>query len=364
MKIETYLFTQQSVKNCFSGPQLFGHQLQVGAVGQGGLTGDDFLPVQAQQAAVHRNHAVRGPCENHVVDLVHFGFADHVADCAVDQHDLKGRHKPAPRGGDELLGNDRLQDHGELHANLALLVLREHVDNPVDGTGGADGVQGGKNQLARFRGGHRGGDGLVVAHLPNQNHVGGLPQRRAERRDISGGVARDFPLAHDALFVAVQKFNRVLNRDDVAAAGAVDFVDDAGEGGGFAASRRSGDQHQAPFLPVQVDDGVWDMERRGVRQAEREHAQHCREGAALPVGIAAEAAEAGDGEGKIVVPALQQRVDVPAFRPLVNLPENLARVARRQARFAGGADFVADAEGDRASRNHENIRGAGFHGTF
>ncbi len=225
-------------------------------------------------------------------------------------------------------------------------------------------MQGGENQLARFRGGHRGGNRLVVTHFPNQNHVGGLPQGRAERRNIAFGVARDLPLGHDALFVPVQKFDPVFDGDDVAAPGAVDPVDDAGEGGGFPASGGAGDQHQALFPPVQVDDGVWDVERCGVRQAEREHAQHRREGAALPVGVAAEAAEAGDGEGKIVVPALQQRVDVPAFRPLVNLPENLARVARRQARFAGVADFVADAEGDRASRNHENIRGAGFHGTF
>ncbi len=101
--------------------------------------------------------------------------------------------------------------------------------------------------MPRFRGGQGGADSLVIPHFAQQNHVGRLPQRRPKSADIAFGIVGNFPLADHAFFVPVQIFNRVLQRDDMAVSGAVDQVDHTGQGGGFAAARRSGDQHKPLF---------------------------------------------------------------------------------------------------------------------
>ena len=43
-------------------------------------------------------------------------------------------------------------------------------------------------------------------------------------------------------------FHRVFQRDDVDGLGAVDFVENGGQRGGFAGTGRAGDQHQAGFF--------------------------------------------------------------------------------------------------------------------
>ena len=100
----------------------------------------------------------------------------------VDAHDLKRRHAPALHAGQELLGNHRLQHHGELHAHLLLLLCRENIDKAVDGLGRAHGVQRGKEQMARFRSSQGGGDGLVIAHLAQEDDVRRL--RKEARRAV------------------------------------------------------------------------------------------------------------------------------------------------------------------------------------
>lgn len=58
--------------------------------------------------------------------------------------------------------------------------------------------------------------------------------------DIAVRIRDNLPLGYHALFMPVQVFNGVLQCDDMGVPGAVDFVDDTGQGGAFAAACRSG----------------------------------------------------------------------------------------------------------------------------
>ena len=61
-------------------------------------------------------------------------------------------------------------------------------------------------------------DGLLVAHLADQDHVGVLAQHAAQRALERGGVHADLALVDHRALVAVHELDRVLDRDDVLAA--------------------------------------------------------------------------------------------------------------------------------------------------
>src|SRR5215211_4812404 len=91
-------------------------------------------------------------------------------------------------------------------------------------------------------------DGLEVAHLAHEYHVGVLPQDMLEGLGEALGILVDLALVYDALLVLVQELYRVLNAHDVLVPGLVDLVDHGGEGGRFAASRRARDQNEPTRL--------------------------------------------------------------------------------------------------------------------
>src|SRR5262249_15014429 len=109
-------------------------------------------------------------------------LADEVADRGRGDHHLGGEHPPrAVATPDELLRDDTLEHERELRAYLALLMRREGVDDPGDGLGGGASVERREDQVAGFCDGERGLDGLAVAHLTDQDHVGVLSQYLTER---------------------------------------------------------------------------------------------------------------------------------------------------------------------------------------
>src|SRR5918994_278510 len=178
------------------------------------------------------------------------------------RHQHLARHDPplAVVGGDERLGDDALQGVRELRADLVLLVGREDVYAPVDGLRGGLGVQRPEDEVAgpRRRYGQR--DGLEVAHLAYEYHVGVLPQDVLESLGEALGILVDLALVDDALLVFVQELNGVLNAHDVLVPGLVDFVDHGSEGGRFAASRRACDKDEPTRLLGKFLYGLWQPE--------------------------------------------------------------------------------------------------------
>ena len=97
------------------------------------------------------------------------------------------------------------------------------------------GVQRPEDEVPGLRRRHGERDGLEVAHLAHEYHVGVLPQDVLESLGKALGVLVDLALVDDALLVFVQELDGVLHAHDVLVPGLVDLVDHGGEGGGFAA---------------------------------------------------------------------------------------------------------------------------------
>ena len=268
---------------------------------QGGLFLVDLAVAQeAGQFGVHGEH-VRAAAEDGVVDLVGLALADQVLDGGIHAHDLEDGVQLAFLGQDQALGDHGAEHHGQLGADLVLLVGREGVDHTVDGLGGAQGVQGAQQQVAGFRRGDGGGNGLDITHFTQHDDVRRLAQGRAQGAGKGGSISGHFALADQALLVGMQVFDRIFDGDDMAAAGPVDLVHQAGQGGGFTVAGGTGHQDHAAAQIRQPHNHVRDIAVRRIRDAEGNHTAGHGQGAPLTVGVAAETAQVTHGEGEVVV---------------------------------------------------------------
>jgi len=123
---------------------------------------------------------------------------------------------PLPKHIDEtrvLNAIDPDKDVGQLHAYLVLLVGRENVDDPVDGSRRVLGVQRCQHKVARFSRGDGRRDGLQVAHFPDHDHVRILPENPPEPFVEIHGVPAYFTLVYqrflwleDVLYGVFQRY--------------------------------------------------------------------------------------------------------------------------------------------------------------
>src|SRR5215218_9279541 len=178
------------------------------------------------------------------------------------RHQHLARHDPllAVVGGDERLGDDALQGVCQLRADLMLLVRREDVNDPVDGLWGVLGVQRPEDEVPGLSRRHGERDGLEVAYLAHEYHVGVLPQDVLESLGEALGVLVDLALIDDALFVFVQELYGVLDAHDVLVPGLVDLVDHGGQGGRFAAPSGACNKDEPTRLLGKVLYSLWQPE--------------------------------------------------------------------------------------------------------
>ena len=137
------------------------------------------------------------------VDLLDLSLTDQVPDRVVEEEDLeRATRDPAVDCREQRLRDDALQRVRELHAHLVLLRRREDVDDAVDRARRALGVQRGEDEVAGLGRGQRGRDRLEVAHLAEEDHVGVLAERAAQRLGEADRVLADLALVDDAALVA------------------------------------------------------------------------------------------------------------------------------------------------------------------
>ena len=129
-----------------------------------------------------------------VAQLVGLALLDEVADRGVGDQHLVGGDQAAADPRDQPLVDDAGERGGELDAHLGLLVGGEDVDDAGERLRGVVGVQRGEDQVAGLGDGQREPDRLQVAHLADQQHVGVLAQRRAQRVGERRGVGADLAL--------------------------------------------------------------------------------------------------------------------------------------------------------------------------
>ena len=126
-----------------------------------------------------------------------------------------------------------------------------------------------------------------------------LTQAGAQRRRKRRCIDFDFALVDVALFVAVQKFDRVFDGDDVLGAGGVDAIHHGSEGGRLTGAGNAGYQDQAARHVANLLDHLGQIEFVERANLGGNHAEHEADVAALLKHVDAEASQAGDAVGHI-----------------------------------------------------------------
>ena len=117
----------------------------------------------------------------------------------VRHQDLERDHAPRPSAArQQRLADDALEHQRQLRADLRLLVRREDVDDAVDRLRRRVGVQRRERQVAGLGDAQRRLDRLEVAHFADEDDVGVLAQRGAQRHREAVGVGVHLALVHEA----------------------------------------------------------------------------------------------------------------------------------------------------------------------
>ena len=156
-----------------------------------------------------------------------------------------------------------------------------------------------EHEVARFRRGERDAHRLRVAHLADDDHVGRLPQRRAQGGGEVGRIHADFDLLDHAALVGVVVLDRVLHGHDVPRVARVDLRDERRHRRRLAGPGGAGDQHEAARHRRQQADLVREVQVGELWNAQRQRADGGRGAAALAVIVHAEPSEAADGEREV-----------------------------------------------------------------
>jgi len=182
------------------------------------LAVDLLLQHEVDQRVAERLHLEEVALGDRFGDLVGLVVADQVSDPGVSDHDLDGRDAAAADAGKQALADDAAQDAREDGPDQLLLRRREELDHPPDRLRGVDRVHRREDEVARLRRRESGLGGLGVAELADEDHVGVLAEATSERLRERRRVEADLALVDDAAVVAVNDFDRVLDRDECAAA--------------------------------------------------------------------------------------------------------------------------------------------------
>ena len=156
--------------------------------------------------------------------------------------------------------------------------------------------------MARLGGGERGRDRLEVAHLAEEDHVGVLAQRRAQRLAEARRVRADLALRDDAALVPVHELDRVLDREDVVRLLAVDLVDHRRERRRLAGAGRPGDEDEAARPHRELAQRRRQPELLERPKLLRNVPERGRERIALEVDVHAKAREAGNAVREVELP--------------------------------------------------------------
>ena len=252
----------------------------------------------------------------------------------------------------EDLRDDRLQAHGELRAHLFLLVGGEGVHDTVDRLGRAGGVERTEHEVARFGGGDGRADRLEVAHFAHEDHVGVLTEGAADGLGEARHVRADFALGDERLARGVVEFDRVLDRDDVHAAFAVDDVDHRGEGGGLAGARRAGHEDESARLEEEFLHRLGQADLLKGEQGGGNHAEHAAPALALLEHRHAEARAVLVRDREVGAAVLFDLGDLLGRHHLL---AELVRVLLRERLVGDGDEFAVDAEFGRHERAHVQV---------
>ena len=268
-------------------------------LGPGILWRDRPIRNQLPQTLVQGTHAELLPGLDGGIYLGDLVLPDKVSDSGGDNHDFMGRHPASTDLPEQNLGNhglERLRQHGP---DDILLGGGEHIHDTMDGPGGGTGVQGPEYQVTGLGGSQGKANGIRVAHLPYQDDIRVLPQRRAQCRTETTGMAMHLALTDQGFFALVNELDGVFHRQDMTVLGIVSMVHHGREGGGLAGTGRPRHQHQTEGEIGDIAEAGRGLEFRQGGHDSGDDPKHRPRTAILGKGVDAKPGKTRDLEGKI-----------------------------------------------------------------
>lgn len=205
--------------------------------------------VEAENRAGEGDHAAAAAAFERLRERTHVAVADQLLHRRGAEQDFERRkHAVAVGARNQPLRDDADQRVAEVAGDLQPLLLRIKVDDAFDRLNRVSGVNGRDDEVPGHRRGQRDLDRIHVAHFADDDHVGTFTQRRAQCVGEARRARIELALRHEAVDVAVQEFDRVLDRDDMFVEVVVDVVDHRGERGRFAAAGRTDHDDDAALV--------------------------------------------------------------------------------------------------------------------
>ena len=240
------------------------------------------------------------------------GPLDRLAHRAGRDEHLRREHEAGavlPR--QEALRDDALERVADALAQLvgrARLALRREREHAADGARDVGRVERREHEVAGLGGLERDVHRQLVADLADEDDVGILAERGAERVGEGAGVDADLALADARLVVVVEELDRVLDRDDVERLRPVQVPDHRGERRALAVAGGADDEDEAA---IRLGERLRTRrERRAPRRSGSSigiDAHDDRERSALAVDVDAEAADARAPRTRVVLAERRER---------------------------------------------------------
>jgi hypothetical protein len=248
--------------------------------------------------------------------------------------------------------DDRGQGLRELDLDLALLLRREDVHDPIDRLGRVVRVQRPEHQMAGLGDGEGRRDRLEIAHLADLDHVRILAKGRPQRARKGVRIGPDLALDDHRLLVMVDVLDGVLDRDDVDGPRPVDPVEHRRHGRRLPRPGRTGHEDK----PVGAVDELVADGRRAKRFERRNdvgnEAQGAGQGSALEEEIRAHAGGRPEREAEVELSSRNELIP----------PRSGQRPSERQ-RGVGGKRLLLKADQDavdsgrrRGTRRKQQVR--------
>ena len=238
-----------------------------------------------------------------------------------------------------------------------LLGRRERVHDPVHGLGRVLGVKRREDEVAGLGGGQGRRHRLEVAHLAYEDHVRVLAEGGLEPLGEGGRVGSELALVDDALLVAVQELDRVLDREDVLVALLVDPVDHRGERRRLTGPGRPGNEHEAARLVREVEQHRRQAELLELGDIRRNRPHDRANRRPLEERVHAEAGLVRDCVREVDLPV---GLEPLALLVVEDRVDDLARVLRRERRVVERAQPPAFAHHGRRTGGEVEVGRSGL----
>ena len=209
------------------------------------------------------------------------------------EHDFYRRRPCAGLGTQQPLRDNgphrgrQIAKHGAAHLD------RIKTEDAVQRLVAVVGMHGGQAQVSGLRIGNRRRHGFAVPYLANQNNVRSLAQCVFQGHLQRLRIGADFALVDHGFLVGKDKFDGVLNRQDMAQRGRVAVVHHGGQCGALAGTGGPHHQQQATLFHNQLSQDGRNIEAFKRRDFTRNETHHRRVAAALAEAADPEIADAG-----------------------------------------------------------------------